>query len=100
MRKHLSVFMLMARDSVYKILIIMAAMAIGETAALALLDGFEGAMFFTVIDSGFIYYIYIAAVALACAGMLTVCGGGAGSPARCSECAGARRLSCAAGGGA
>ena len=82
MRKHLSVFMLMARDSVYKILVIMAAMAIGEAAALALLDGFEWAMFFTVIDSGFIYYIYIAAVAMACAVMLTVCGGGGGSRTR------------------
>ena len=51
MRKHLSVFMLMARSSVYKLLAIMLGMAAAEIALIALVAEAKTLLLFQLVES-------------------------------------------------
>ena len=80
MKKHLSVFMLMLRSSVYRLLIIMLAMAAAEAAIIAIMPEAMTQTLHDLIDSSRIYYVYLLATALTMALMLSVCSFGSAKP--------------------
>ncbi len=80
MRKHLSVFMLMMRSCIYKLLIIMFGMAVVEAAILAIMPETGTQTLHELVDSSQIYYVYLLATALAAALMLSVCSFGSAKP--------------------
>ena len=80
MRKHLSVFMLMLRSGVYKMLIIMLGMAVVEAAILAIMPEAGTQTLNELVDSSQIYYVYLLATAFTVALMLSVCSFGSAKP--------------------
>ncbi len=73
MRKHISVFMLMVRSCVYKLLLVLLAMTVAEIAIFYLLPEKESRLLFDTMDSGGIFFVYLAAVALCAVIQLGVC---------------------------
>lgn len=80
MRKHLSVFMLMARSSVYRLLAIMLGMAAAEIALIALAPEAKTQLLFQLVESSRIFFVYIVAVALMMIFSLGSCSVGSGNP--------------------
>ena len=80
MRKHLSIFMLILRSSIYKLLVIMLGMAVVEAAILAIMPEAKTQTLNELIDSSQIYYAYLVAAAITVALMLSVCSFGSSKP--------------------
>ncbi len=80
MRKHISVFMLVVRSCVYKLLLVMLAMAAAETAMLAMMQLGKHMAFFELIDSSRIYIIFATATVLCTCIQLLVCVPGKAQP--------------------
>lgn len=80
MRKHLSVFMLIARSSVYKLFLVMLGMAAAEIALVALVAEAKTLLLFQLVESSRIYFVYIVAVALTVIFSLGACSMGSAHP--------------------
>ncbi len=80
MRKHISVFMLMIRSCVYKLLLVLLAMTAAEIGIFAMLPYRDYTLLFELFDNSGIYYVYLAAVVLCAVIQLGVCTSGKAQP--------------------
>lgn len=80
MRKHLSIFMLMVRSSIYKILLVFLAMAAVEAALIALTQDVKESLLFNIIDQSHIFFVYVLAASLVQIILLGVCTSGSAKP--------------------
>ncbi len=80
MKKHLSLLMLATRSIVYKLLLVLLALAAADIALFALTKDSGNRIFFELIDSSGFYYAYIFACALVQIILLGVCTSGSAKP--------------------
>lgn len=80
MKKHLSVLMLITRSVVYKLLLVLLALAAADIALFALTKDSANRLFFEIVDSGGFHYAYIIACALVQIILLCVCTSGSAKP--------------------
>ena len=80
MRKHISVFMLMVRSCIYKLLLIMLAMAAADAIAAALMPDPGERLLFELAGEDRFFIIYVVAVAAAMGCVLSACSTGAAVP--------------------
>ncbi|MBR5490729.1 MAG: hypothetical protein IKV79_05605 [Oscillospiraceae bacterium] len=80
MKKHLSVFMLMARSCIYKIMLIMAAMAAVEIFLTLFLPNPRTQLLYDLIDLSRIRFVYYAAISLAVFTLISCCSVGSSNP--------------------
>lgn len=80
MKKHLSVFMLMARSCIYKILLIMAAMAALEVFIVAFMINPREQLLYKLIELSRIRFVFYAATSLAVFSLISCCSVGSSNP--------------------
>lgn len=80
MRKHLSIFMLIVRSSIYKVLLVFLAMAAAEAALVAIMQDVKESLLFELVDQSHLFFVYVAATALVQIIMLGVCTSGSARP--------------------
>ncbi len=79
MRKHISVFMLMVRSSVYRLLLVLLGMTLAETAVFYMQPDRNDRLLFDIFDNG-TFIVYAAAVVLCALIQLFVCTSGKAQP--------------------
>jgi len=80
MRKHLSVFMLMVRSCIYKLLLIMFAMAAADAIAVVFMPNPRELLYFELAGEDRFFFIYVLSVAIAMSSVLSSCSMGSSVP--------------------